>query len=83
MSKVKELFANGVKFYTVGRAEVTVAFPERDVSCRWCPFCRIETKELQRYKCYLREQKFIANPDAFGLPDFCPLELDESGSIDL
>ena len=45
-------FKSGVSYYTKGQAIITVAFPENDVCCRWCPFC-YEEKGLARSRCKL------------------------------
>ena len=63
-------FKDGVKWYTYGTAVIQIAFPEGQVCCRWCPFCR-EESGLQRYWCRLTN-KMIYNPGA-GLADGCPI----------
>ena len=41
-------FDNGVSFYTHGTATIDIYFPENDVRCIWCPFCRSEA-DLNRF----------------------------------
>ena len=67
-------FENGVKFYRKGQAAVTVHFPENEVSCNWCPFCRAEDT-LKRYWCRLTND-MIYNPYA-GRNSSCPIHFEE------
>ena len=64
-------FENGVSFYSEGKIELSVFFPEGDVRCKWCPFCRAE-ESLGRFWCRLTN-KMIYNPNYDGLPDGCPI----------
>lgn len=64
-------FESGVRFYTKGRAEITVNFPEKEVKCKWCPFCRAE-QTLGRYWCRLTN-KMLYNPESYELGQDCPL----------
>lgn len=64
-----------VTYYTTGTAEVDIHFPEDDTRCVWCPFCRDE-QSLRRYWCRLTN-RVVTNPDAFGLPMFCPIKFNE------
>ena len=66
-------FENGVSFYTEGKIELSVFFPEGDVRCKWCPFCRAE-ESLGRFWCRLTN-KMIYNPNYAGLPDGCPITI--------
>lgn len=68
-------FENGVLFYTTGSAVIKIAFPEDEVKCQWCPFCRSEG-DLKRYWCRLTNN-MLYYPYADGLPDTCPIILDE------
>ena len=64
-------FENGVKYYTEGIASVTVHFPQDEVSCNWCPFCRAEG-DLKRFWCRLTNT-MIYNPYS-GIMDDCPIK---------
>ena len=66
-------FENGVSFYTEGKIELSVFFPEGDVRCKWCRFCRAE-ESLGRFWCRLTN-KMIYNPNFNGLPDGCPITI--------
>ena len=66
-------FESGVSFYTEGKIELSVFFPENDVRCKWCPFCRAE-ESLGRFWCRLTN-KMIYNPNFNGLPDGCPITI--------
>lgn len=68
-------FENGVRFYTKGYATITVNFPEKEVKCKWCPFCRAE-RELGRYWCRLTN-KMLYDPESYELGRDCPLEFEE------
>lgn len=63
-----------VLFYTTGVAEVRVNFPEDDVKCQFCPFCRTE-ESLKRWWCRLTNE-LIYNPyDSIG--DKCPINFEK------
>lgn len=68
-------FENGVSFYTTGTAKINVHFPENDVRCKWCPFCRAE-ENPGRYWCRLTND-MIYNPNYAGLPEFCPITINK------
>ena len=68
-------FEKGVSFYTKGTVEVSVFFPEDDVRCLWCPFCRAE-EAFGRFWCRLNN-KMIYNPKYEGLPDSCPITIEK------
>lgn len=73
-------FENGVSWYTVGVATVNISFPEDDIKCQRCPFCRAEN-ELGRYWCRL-VNKQVYEPKMLGLPEFCPIEeVKEIGNV--
>lgn len=69
-------FKNGVSWYTRGTAIVDVHFPEDDVCCSWCPFCRAEN-DLGRFWCRLTNQ-MIYNPYT-ERDDDCPIILENEG----
>lgn len=64
----------GVSYYTKGVASVDVFFPNGEVRCQHCRFCRSES-ELKRWWCRLVERE-VYNP-FFGIEGFCPLVFDE------
>ena len=66
-------FENGVSFYTEGKIELSVFFPEDDVRCKRCQYCRAE-ESLGRFWCRLTN-KMIYNPNYDGLPDGCPITI--------
>lgn len=68
------MFKDGVRYYTTGKAIVPVHFPEDQVICRWCPFCRSE-QDLNRYWCRLTNSMIYA-PNECILPD-CPIEFEK------
>lgn len=74
------LFKNGVRWYTTASAEIKVCFPEGQVCCQWCKFCKPETA-LNRFKCILTD-RMIYDPFIYGLPDGCPLYIDREEHID-
>lgn len=65
-------FENRVRYYSRGRTELTVYFPEDEIKCRYCPFCRAE-EALGRFWCRLTND-MIYNPYS-ELGDKCPLEI--------
>lgn len=67
-------FENGIGFYTKATVSKTVFFPENEIKCQYCEFCRAE-KDLERYWCRLTND-MIYYPFALGLPDKCPLILE-------
>lgn len=66
-------FENGVKFYSMGQANINVAFPEDDICCNWCQFCRAES-DLKRFRCRLTNE-MIYNPFV-GISSKCPLSFE-------
>ena len=48
-------FDRGVSFYTVAECEIQVHFPENDVKCQWCPFCK-HYDGIGRDKCGLTDE---------------------------
>lgn len=70
MAKVKQ-FENGIKFFTQGIAVIDVHFPEAEVRCHFCPFCRSE-ENLERYWCRLTNE-MLYNPFSHQRGERCPL----------
>lgn len=68
-------FEKGVDYYTHGTASVDIYFPEDDVRCVWCPFCRSEA-ELRRFWCRL-VNRMVYNPNCAELPEFCPITINK------
>lgn len=66
-------FENGVKWYTKGIAEIEINFPENDVTCKWCPFCRSES-DLGRFWCRLNNA-MLYNPYG-GIGEKCPIKFE-------
>lgn len=64
-------FKNGVSWYTDGKAVVDIHFPENDVCCSWCPFCRSEN-DLNRFWCRLTNT-MLYNPFV-NIASNCPIE---------
>lgn len=67
-------FDKGVSFFTTAAAQVKVHFPEGDVCCGWCPYCRPE-KETKRHWCNLTHS-ILYNPFG-GVGELCPLDFEE------
>lgn len=68
------MFERGVKFYTKGIAVVEIHFPESEVKCTWCRFCRKD--DMGRHWCRLTNE-MIYNPAA-GLGEECPIVFKEN-----
>lgn len=68
-------FKNGVRWYQMAHAEIKMGFPEGQVCCRWCDFCKPETA-LDRYRCMI-SWRMIYDPYAPYLPEGCIWELEE------
>lgn len=66
-------FSRGVEYYTTLKGVIAVNFPENDVSCQWCPFCRSE-KDVGRFWCRLNNE-MLYSPNYRG--DKCPLKEEE------
>lgn len=64
-------FENGVGWYTHAKIGTIINFPEDNICCQYCQFCRAE-KELGRYWCRLTND-MIYCPESRVLPDTCPL----------
>lgn len=74
---MKGEFETGVSYYTFGTAHIKISFPETQICCRWCPFCRSE-ESLKRYWCRLTNE-MLYNPYA-GLGEDCPVKFEEKES---
>lgn len=48
-------FDSGVMNYTIASADITIAFPEKEVKCQWCKFC-IHNEHLNRDRCFITEE---------------------------
>lgn len=68
-------FESGVSFYTKGHARIEVAFPEDEIKCQYCMFCRTE-KDLNRFWCRLTNE-MIYNPFSYHLGEQCPIKFNE------
>lgn len=68
-------FDKGVSYYTHGTATIDIYFPENDVRCVWCPFCRSES-DLGRFWCRL-VNRMVYNPNYAELPEFCPIKINK------
>ena len=69
-------FEKGVSYYTHGTASIDIYFPEIDVRCVWCPFCRSEA-DLGRFWCRLVNH-MVYNPNYAELPEFCPIKINDN-----
>lgn len=69
-----EKFKGGVLHYTTGQAVVPVAFPEDEILCQWCRFCRAEDS-LKRFWCRLTNEMII-NPYG-GVGANCPIKFEK------
>jgi hypothetical protein len=65
-------FKNGVDFYTVGKMELKVGFPNGEQKCKWCPLCITDPLMRSRHKCF-ETWEIIFDIDSIG--KCCPLEL--------
>lgn len=63
-----------VSHYTTATATVKVNFPNDDVCCAWCKYCRSD-EGLGRYWCRLTESMIYLPFLTVG--DSCPLEFKE------
>lgn len=66
-----KLFENGVLWFTKGQLTLDVYFPENEVRCQYCPFCRSDG-DLNRYFCKITG-KMLYNPFVPDLPGGCPI----------
>jgi hypothetical protein len=64
-----------VTFYTTGKAEVTVHFPEDKVCCQYCPLYLRYEENFKRYSCRLTGEWIIDPFHEIGTG--CPLTFDE------
>lgn len=65
------MFEKGVSYYTRGVAEVKVAFPEDQVTCYWCRFCRKD--DLGRCWCRLTNELLHTPISSRG--EECPVQM--------
>lgn len=66
---------NKVDFYTTGIATVPIHFPNGDVSCRYCRFCKCDER-FRRFSCTLTlPESWVMD---IGIrQDWCPLKFEE------
>lgn len=64
-------FKNGVNYYTIGKLNVDVGFPENDIKCEWCPY---KTKVNGSWYC-IPQLKPLYTLDS--CPKDCPLEFEK------
>lgn len=74
MAKTRQ-FEEGIRFYTKGFALVEVFFPEDEVMCQYCLWCRSEG-DLDRFWCRLSNE-MIYNPFSRYRGERCPLVFEE------
>ncbi len=56
-----------VQYYTKGKYETIVNFPEKDVACRHCPYCRYRITNGSRiYICSLTYETLISPGRSIG-----------------
>lgn len=66
-------FDGGVGWYTEAECVIKVFFPENEIKCQYCPWCRSEA-ELKRYWCRITNG-MIYDPYYPALPAGCPLKI--------
>lgn len=67
------MFENGVRRYTTGTMHIQVHFPEDEVKCFWCRFCRKD--DMGRHWCRITNE-MLYNPQ-IGRGEECPIEIEE------
>lgn len=67
------MFEKGVNYYTKGIAIMDVFFPEDQVKCYWCNFCRKD--DMGRYFCRLTNEMLYS--PTLGLGNDCPITIIE------
>ena len=71
-------FPDGIRYYTMAKATITVAFPENRVLCQYCPHCRAE-QALGRYFCRLTGDILYTPFDGVG--ENCPLKIKNTKEV--
>jgi hypothetical protein len=67
-------FPKGIRYYTKGRLELIINFPEDKTVCQWCPFCRNEDS-LKRWKCLVTGEYLVYPFVSVG--NECPIIFEE------
>lgn len=62
-----------VEWYATGSIDMQVAFPNGEISCRYCPFVRDEARGL-RYRCTVTQEVLYAPDKDTGV--YCPLHIE-------
>lgn len=70
-------FDGGIKFYTTGKAEVTVHFPKNEVKCQYCPFMKWNN-ELHRGLCIITNRMIYSY---LLIQEDCPLKFEKNGGL--
>ncbi len=60
-----------VDFYVVGTAETRVHFPNGNVCCRWCPYCKYREANGRRRTICIKTYELLRDMDKRG--EDCPL----------
>ena len=63
-------FDNGIAWYTIGRVNLRIAFPEGEVKCKWCPHLRADEAN-GRHFCRLTGSIVYSKEI---IADDCPIE---------
>ena len=74
MKMPMERLNGAVSHYTCGTATIKVNFPNDDVCCAWCKFCK-GADSLGRYWCSITEQMLYLPFLTVGVT--CPLDFEE------
>ena len=64
------MFESGVKFYTWKTATINIVFPENQIACHWCRYCRKD--EIGRFRCRLTDNILYHAP-LTGIDLNCPI----------
>ena len=67
-------FQDGVRFYTPALLNEYVHFPENQLMCKWCPYCK-QTSVRDVYMCIVTRDT-LYNTDRLG--ENCPLIIEET-----
>lgn len=70
-------FVKGVRYYTTGKTEISVHFPENDVCCFHCWARYKDSGDRQMCRLLNRELYYIKE----GIHEDCPLQFEEGENV--
>lgn len=69
---------HGVEFYVTATETIAVHFPNGDLSCQWCPFCKHKTAHGNTRVICVKTYESLNEIYSTGRGSDCPLVIQEA-----